>query len=100
MKTIFLARRLRKHNNPEGIAPSSSRLPHNNPEGIAPPSPALPANNPEGIASFSPGLRGTSYPGIEVSKIHNPERVASDPRRPSVEQSQPPQMIGLLLPPS
>src|SRR5689334_21053949 len=35
--------------------------------------------NPKGIASLSPGLRGTSYPGIEVSSIHNPEGVAAAP---------------------
>jgi uncharacterized protein YgbK (DUF1537 family) len=39
-------------------------------------------HNLKGIASFSPGLRGTSYPGIEVSKVHNPERVASDAHHP------------------
>jgi hypothetical protein len=32
--------------------------------------------NPKGIPSFSPGLRGTSYPWIEATKVHNPERVA------------------------
>jgi folylpolyglutamate synthase/dihydropteroate synthase len=41
--------------------------------------PVLPFNNPEGIASFSPGLRGTSYPGFESPRPHNPERVASAP---------------------
>jgi len=42
------------------------------------------SENPEGIPPQSPGLRGTSYPGTEASKFHNPERVAPDPRRPSV----------------
>ena len=32
--------------------------------------------NPEGIPQQSPGLRGTSYPGIDASNTHNPERVA------------------------
>jgi len=35
--------------------------------------------NPEGIPPQSPGLRGTSYPGVEASNIHNPERVAPLP---------------------
>jgi hypothetical protein len=35
--------------------------------------------NPKGIESFSPGLRGTSYPGVRIQKIHNPERVESIP---------------------
>jgi hypothetical protein len=47
-----------------------------NPKGTPSQNPQLPSNNPEGIASFSPGLRGTSYPGFESSKVHNPERVA------------------------
>jgi hypothetical protein len=38
------------------------------------------AANPKGIASFSPGLRGTSYPGIAASNVHNPERVAPGAR--------------------
>jgi D-threonate/D-erythronate kinase len=42
---------------------------------------AMVAHNPEGIPSSSPGLRGTSYPGIDVSRVYNPERVASDGRR-------------------
>jgi len=28
--------------------------------------------NPEGIGSLSPGLRGTSYPGFEHRKTHQP----------------------------
>jgi acyl-[acyl-carrier-protein]-phospholipid O-acyltransferase/long-chain-fatty-acid--[acyl-carrier-protein] ligase len=73
IKAIFLARRLKK----------------------------VERNNPEGIAPSSPGLRGTSYPGIEASQVHNPERVASEPRRSSLPASgEDCQMIGLLLPPS
>ena len=34
------------------------------------------SENPEGIPPQSPGLRGTTYPGLEVSNLHNPERVA------------------------
>ncbi len=37
--------------------------------------------NPNGIPSLSPGLRGTSYPGLASNPLHNPERVAANPRR-------------------
>lgn len=33
-------------------------------------------HNPKGMAFFSPGFRGTSCPGVEAPKFHNPERVA------------------------
>ena len=77
VRTIFLARRLRKL----GALNESNKLNELNRSNL---------HNPEGIASSSPGLRGTSYPGTQASKAHNPETVASDPR----------QMVGLLLPPS
>jgi hypothetical protein len=32
--------------------------------------------NPKGIESFSPGLRAARYPGWEMAKDLNPERVA------------------------
>ena len=37
--------------------------------------------NPSGIPALSPGLRGTSYPGLAANPLHNPERVAANPRR-------------------
>jgi D-threonate/D-erythronate kinase len=56
------------------------------------------AHNPEGIAPSSPELRpelrgwpvrlGPSYPGIDVSKVYNPKRVASNAHR-----GPPPSMV-------
>src|SRR5262249_55422726 len=87
------ARRLKALN---GLNRDAQASQTGNPNPIPPQSSGPPSNNPEGIAPSSPGLRGTSYPGIKLSDVPNPERVAPDPRPLSVHA----QMVGLLLPPS
>jgi acyl-[acyl-carrier-protein]-phospholipid O-acyltransferase/long-chain-fatty-acid--[acyl-carrier-protein] ligase len=92
VKTIFLARRLKKLEASNRL----SKLIESNRKDQPSQS-----ENPKGIPPQSPGLRGTSYPGIEALETHNPERVAPEPHPPLVyAKEQHRQMVGLLLPPS
>ena len=92
IKTIFLARRLRKLKALNRLNKSNELNREDRPS---------PSENPEGIPPQSPGLRGTSYPGTEASKVHNPERVAPTPRPSSPNaKDEHRQMVGLLVPPS
>ena len=86
IKTIFLARRLRKVKALTGLNELNR---HQLSE----------SKNPKGIPPQSPGLRGTSYPGIGV-QIHNPEGVAPDSHGSVPGEGEHRQMVGLLLPPS
>jgi hypothetical protein len=49
----------------------------------------LAALNPNGIPSLSPGLRAERYPGSTSQTRHNPERVASNPRRSIAKRFNP-----------
>src|SRR6266481_141686 len=66
VKTIFLARRLRKLTSLNALNKLNGLNELNREDRPSQ------SENPEGIPPQSPGLRGTSYPGTEASKFHNP----------------------------
>jgi hypothetical protein len=43
--------------------------------------------NPKGIPTYSPGLLGTSYPGKNTIKSHNPVRVAQNSTETQLRRS-------------